>query len=88
MRQTANSGRNPHVAQNALRPIAPLHGALVVVDALARGDQVAAGEADQHPIAHLAGEHGGVDLVELLQALGDAPAVTRAKPCSARPTIS
>jgi hypothetical protein len=37
---------------------------------------------------HLAGEHRGVHLVELLQPFDDAPAVTRAKPCSARPTIS
>ena len=55
-----------------LEAIAPLHRALVVVDALTGGNQVAAGEADQHPIAHFARQHRGVDLVQLLKAFGDA----------------
>ena len=51
VRHTANSGRSPHSLAEGLETIAPLHRALVVADALAGGNQVAAGEADHHAIA-------------------------------------
>ena len=51
-----------------LETIVPLHRALVVADALARGNQIAAREGDHHAIAHFARQHGGVDLVQLLKA--------------------
>ncbi len=61
---------SPALAEG-LETIAPLHRPLVVADALAGGNQVAAGEADHRAIAHLAGEHGGVDAVELAKAFRD-----------------
>src|SRR4029079_9264849 len=48
-----------------LDAIAPLHGAAVVANTIAGGDQVAAGEADQQAIAQLAGENRRADLVQL-----------------------
>ena len=48
VRHTANSGRSPHFCAEVLEPIAPLRRAIVVADAIARRNQVAAGEADQH----------------------------------------
>ena len=55
-----------------LEPVAPLHRALIVANALARGNQVTAGETDQHPIAQFAGQHRGVHLVQFLKTLRDS----------------
>jgi len=57
-----------------LEPIAPLHGAIEIMNPLAGGDEVAAGQADENPIGHLAGKHSGIDLVELPKAVGDVSA--------------
>src|SRR5258705_10376231 len=48
-----------------LDAVAPLHGAPVVAHAIARPDQVAAGEADDQPIGQLASQDRRPDLVEL-----------------------
>ena len=56
-----------------LEAIAPLDRALVIADALAGGDQIAAGDPDHDPVGHFTGQHGGVHLVELLQSFGHAP---------------
>ena len=60
----------PHPDAERFEAIAPLRRTLVVVDAFAGGNEVAAREADEHAIAQLAGQHRRVHLVELLQALG------------------
>ena len=78
----------PPLLAPGLQPIAPLRGALVVANALAGRDQVAAGQAGQDPIGHLAGQHPALTSSSSLKAVGRAAAVTRANPRSARPTIS
>src|SRR3954454_20482333 len=46
----------PPLAAVLLNAIAPLDGASVIAGTIARGDQVAAGDANQHAIAQLAGK--------------------------------
>src|SRR5262249_30429861 len=53
-----------------LEPRAPLERAVVVADALAGGDQIAAGEADQDVIGELARDDRRADLVELAHPRG------------------
>src|SRR6266850_3216801 len=52
-----------------LDAVAPLHGAPVVAHAIARPDQVAAGEADEQAIGQLASQDRRADLVELAKPL-------------------
>ena len=55
-----------------LEPIAPLRRAIVVADAIARRNQVAAREPHQHVVLHLARQHRRAHLVERAQSFGDA----------------
>ena len=84
VRHTANNGRRPHLAQNALSRVHPLNRALVVADAIAGRNHVTARQADRHQIVHLAGDHCRVHFIQRSQSLRDGAGGHERQPLHAR----